>query len=115
MPHPAGSTSVNALAVDTNTAAALINSTEAALEKDRATGHMGIPFVRAGRHVIYSIADLRLWLNANRVVPRQRVDSQTRPAQGCFLKREPQCSKSRNPETSTYQSNPLEGQSNDPK
>jgi hypothetical protein len=114
MSHPAGSTAVNALAVDTNTAAALINSTEAALEKDRATGHMGIPFVRAGRHVIYSITDLQLWLNANRIVPRRRVDSQTSPAQGCFLKRETKGLVSRTRLASTYQSNLFEGQNNEP-
>ena len=74
MPHPDGPTPIKALAVDTNTAAALIDSTEAALEKDRAVGHMGVPFVRAGRHIIYSINDLQLWLKANRVIPRRAND-----------------------------------------
>jgi hypothetical protein len=74
MSHPDGPTSIKVLAVNTNTAAALIDSTEAALEKDRAVGHMGVPFVRAGRHIIYSINDLQLWLKANRVIPRGAND-----------------------------------------
>ena len=74
MPRPDGPNSITVLAVNTNTAAALIDSTEAALEKDRAVGHMGVPFVRAGRHVIYSITDLQLWLRANRIVPPRAND-----------------------------------------
>jgi sorbitol-specific phosphotransferase system component IIBC len=69
MPHSELPTLPEALAVNTSTAAALIDSTEATLEKDRATGHLGVPFVRAGRRIIYPIADLNAWLNANRVVP----------------------------------------------
>lgn len=84
MPHTDGFTSIKALAVDTNTAAALIDSTKAALEKDRAIGHMGIPFVRAGRHVIYSITDLELWLKANRNVPKRPDDSMTSADQHSF-------------------------------
>ncbi len=57
------------LAVDPKTAASLLSSTDASLEKDRAVGHMGVPYVRAGRRVMYRLADLRAWLNENRVVP----------------------------------------------
>jgi len=69
MRHRTGFTPPEALAVDTAIAAALIDSTEAALEKDRATGHLGVPFVRAGRRIIYPLADLHAWLKANRIVP----------------------------------------------
>jgi hypothetical protein len=58
------------MTVDTKTAATLLNSTDVSLEKDRSVGHMGVPYVRAGRRVVYRLADLRDWLSANRVVPR---------------------------------------------
>jgi hypothetical protein len=63
------------LAVDTKTAATLLNSTDASLEKDRAVGHMGVPYIRAGRRVIYRLADLRAWLEANRVTPSSQCAS----------------------------------------
>ena len=75
MPHSTKPTSTEPLAVDSNTAANLLNSTNASLEKDRATGHMGVPYVKAGRRVIYRLADLDSWLTANRIVPSsQGVD-----------------------------------------
>lgn len=75
MPHSAKSTATEPLAVDSNTAAILLNSTNSSLEKDRATGHMGVPYVKAGRRVIYRLADLDSWLAANRIVPSsQGVD-----------------------------------------
>lgn len=58
------------LAVDSKTAASLLNSTDASLEKDRATGHMGVPYVKAGRRVVYRLSDLDEWLRVNRTVPR---------------------------------------------
>jgi hypothetical protein len=60
------------LAVDSNTAANLLNSTNSSLEKDRANGHMGVPYVKAGRRVIYRLADLDKWLTANRIVPSSK-------------------------------------------
>ena len=60
------------LAVDTKTAANLLNSTNSSLEKDRATGHLGVPYVRAGRRVVYRLADLDAWLTANRIVPSSK-------------------------------------------
>jgi hypothetical protein len=70
MPHSTKPTATEPLAVDSNTAANLLNSTNASLEKDRATGHMGVPYVKAGR-----LADLDSWLTANRIVPSsQGVD-----------------------------------------
>jgi len=75
MPHLPTPTATEPLAVDTNTAANLLNSTNSSLEKDRAIGHMGVPYVKAGRRVIYSLADLDSWLTANRIVPKsQGVD-----------------------------------------
>jgi len=57
------------LAVDPETAATILSSTGSSLEKDRATGHMGVPYVKAGRRVIYRLSDLDAWLEANRIVP----------------------------------------------
>jgi hypothetical protein len=75
MPHSTKQTATEPLAVDSITAANLLNSTNSSLEKDRATGHMGVPYVRAGRRVVYRLADLDSWLTANRIVPSsQGVD-----------------------------------------
>ena len=57
------------LAVDTKTAADLLNSTNSSLEKDRATGHMEVPYIKAGRRVIYRLAELDEWLKANQITP----------------------------------------------
>jgi len=65
-------TGVRLLAVDPNQAATLLNSTYSSLEKDRAIGHMGVPYIRAGRRIVYRLSDLDAWLTANRVVPSSR-------------------------------------------
>jgi hypothetical protein len=57
------------LAVGPYTAATLLGSTESSLEKDRAVGHLGIPYVKAGNRVIYCLSDLKDWLSANKVTP----------------------------------------------
>ena len=72
MPDHITQTATEPLAVDSKTAASLLNSTDASLEKDRATGHMGVPYVKAGRRVVYRLADLDAWLSANRVIPRNK-------------------------------------------
>ena len=69
MPHQNSPSNTLPLAVAPLTAATLLGSTESSLEKDRATGHMGVPYIRAGRRVIYRLADLDAWLTANRIVP----------------------------------------------
>ena len=69
MPTQTTPTATEPLAVDSITAANLLNSTNSSLEKDRATGHMGVPYVRAGRRVVYRLADLDSWLMATRIVP----------------------------------------------
>ena len=69
MPHSTKPIATEPLAVDSITAANLLNSTNSSLEKDRATGHLGVPYVRAGRRVVYRLADLDAWLTANRIVP----------------------------------------------
>ena len=58
------------LAVNPETAASLIDSTTASLNKDRSVGHLGIPYVKAGRKVIYRLADLEAWLKFNRITPK---------------------------------------------
>ena len=69
MPVQTIATATEPLAVDSKTAASLLSSTDASLEKDRAIGHMGVPYVKAGRRVVYRLADLDAWLSANRVIP----------------------------------------------
>lgn len=61
------------LAVAPHAAATLLGSTESSLEKDRAVGHLGIPYVKAGKRVIYCLSDLKDWLNANKVTPSIHV------------------------------------------
>ena len=63
--------SIRPLAVDPNQAATLLSSTYSSLEKDRATGHMGVPYIKAGRRVIYRLADLDEWLKANQITPKK--------------------------------------------
>ena len=75
MPAQTKPAATEPLAVDTKTAATLLNSTDASLEKDRAVGHMGVPYIRAGRRVIYRLADLKAWLEAHRVTPASQCSS----------------------------------------
>jgi hypothetical protein len=60
---------IDLLAVHDKIAAKLIGSSTSSLEKDRATGHLGVPYVKAGRRVLYRLSDLQSWLEENRVVP----------------------------------------------
>lgn len=69
MPDHFRQTVTEPLTVDSKTAATLLSSTDASLEKDRATGHLGVPYVKAGRRVIYRLADLKSWLESHRVIP----------------------------------------------
>ena len=57
------------LAMGSEQAAESIGLQSPTLEKDRREGHLGIPYVRAGRRVIYQLSDLKAWLAANRVTP----------------------------------------------
>ncbi len=69
MPPNTSPSNILTLAVTPQAAATLIGSTESSLEKDRAVGHLGIPYVKAGKRVIYCLSDLNDWLNANKVTP----------------------------------------------
>jgi len=60
------------LAVDPQIAASLVGSTKSSLEKDRSTGHLGIPYVKAGKRVFYRLSDLDEWLAANTKTPIKR-------------------------------------------
>ena len=71
MPHINTQSPTVPLAVDSETAANLLNSTNSSLEKDRANGHMGVPYVKAGRRVVYRLADLDDWLKANQITPKK--------------------------------------------
>ena len=61
------------LAVNPERAASLIDSTTASLNKDRCVGHLGIPYVKAGRKVIYRLADLEAWLKSHRITPPENM------------------------------------------
>jgi hypothetical protein len=60
---------LNPYAVSEKTAANLIGSSPSSLEKDRAVGHLGVPYVKAGRRILYRISDLLAWLEQNQVTP----------------------------------------------
>ncbi len=57
------------LAVNEKTAALLISSSPSSLEKDRVRGHLGVPYIKAGRRIFYKLTDLHSWLDKNRVTP----------------------------------------------
>jgi len=54
------------LAVSPSQAAKIIGLQSATLEKDRRLGHLGIPFVKAGRRILYQFSDLQDWLEKNK-------------------------------------------------
>lgn len=65
----------NQIAVDPTAAAEAIGVKAPTLEKDRRTGHLGIPYVKAGRRVLYCLSDLRTWLKEQRQLPAKDGDS----------------------------------------
>ena len=71
MAHQIQLGSTKTIAVSQSIAAKLISSTSSSLEKDRSVGHLGIPYVKAGRKVIYRLADLEAWLKSNRITPEK--------------------------------------------
>ena len=64
MPTKDARPQIDPLAVSEKTAAELLGLSPSSLEKDRAKGHLGVPSTKAGRRVIYQLADLRSWLDA---------------------------------------------------
>ena len=64
---------IDPIAVDVSTAARLISSSSSTLEKDRSRGHLGVPYVKAGRRVLYRLSDLQSWLEQNRTTPTADV------------------------------------------
>lgn len=69
MPYPTRKAATDPIAVNSQTAARLLDSTDASLERDRAKGHLGIPYVKVGRRVVYRLSDLEAWLSDKRIVP----------------------------------------------
>lgn len=57
------------IAVDSTAAAETIGVKAPTLEKDRRTGHLGIPYVKAGRRVLYCLSDLKSWLEEQKQLP----------------------------------------------
>lgn len=72
MPYLSPSTIIRPLSVAPRIAAKILGSTESSLEKDRAIGHLGIPYIKAGKRIFYRICDLDEWLTANRKKPSKR-------------------------------------------
>ena len=70
MPTKVARPLIDPLAVSEKTAAELLGLSPSSLEKDRAKGHLGVPSTKAGRRVIYQLADLRSWLAEHRLVPQ---------------------------------------------
>ena len=52
--------------LSTRPAAEYIGVAASSLEKDRVLGTLGIPFIKAGRRVLYDTDDLDNWLTARR-------------------------------------------------
>ena len=69
MPYTTQLQQPETLAVSPSQAAEVIGLQSPTLEKDRRVGHLGIPFVRAGRRVIYRFADLKDWLEEHKQTP----------------------------------------------
>lgn len=63
------------LSVSNDKAAELIGIESPSLDKDRRVGHLGIPYIKAGRRVLYSLDDLKEWLDANRCNPASKEES----------------------------------------
>ena len=70
MTYPTPSTAFQ-LAVDQDQAAERLGLQAPTLEKDRRSGHLGIPYVRAGRRILYPLVDLGCWLEKNRITPQR--------------------------------------------
>jgi hypothetical protein len=71
-----------ALALSPERAAETIGLKPPTLDKDRREGHLGIPFVKAGRRVLYRLADLQDWLKEHRIEPRVNPCSALNPKEG---------------------------------
>jgi hypothetical protein len=55
------------LALAASAAAEAIGLQPASLTKDRQIGHLGVPYVKAGRRVLYCLADLKTWLEEQKI------------------------------------------------
>lgn len=74
MPFPIPPQPPEPLSVSPNQAAEVIGLPSPTLEKDRRVGHLGIPFVKAGRRVLYRFADLKDWLEEHKQTPTKKGD-----------------------------------------
>lgn len=65
-------TTTEPLAVGSEQAAESIGLQPPTLDKDRRNGHLGIPYVRAGRRVLYQLSDLKAWLEEQKQTPTKK-------------------------------------------
>jgi hypothetical protein len=63
------------LAVSEDVAAEMIGIEPPSLAKDRMQGHLGIPYIKIGRRVVYSVEDLKAWVGNNRQTPKQKGEA----------------------------------------
>jgi len=67
------------LLANTQQAAKIVDIAASTLERDRAEGNLGIPYIRVGRNVRYLLSDLQQWLEDHRTSPEKSV-IQTNPS-----------------------------------
>lgn len=60
------------LALNPEKAAETIGLQAPTLHKDRREAHLGIPYVKAGRRVIYLLSDLKAWLDEQKQTPTKK-------------------------------------------
>ena len=78
MKHRASPTTTSLLVVDSSTAAEFVGLKPPTLDKDRRTGHLGIPYIKAGRRVLYRLEDLHAWLEGHARPPQPNEVSDER-------------------------------------
>ena len=72
MPDKHTQNTAKPLALGSEQAAETIGLQSPTLEKDRRSGHLGIPYVKAGRRVIYQLSDLKAWLEEQKQTPTKK-------------------------------------------
>lgn len=65
-------TGIQPLAVSTPKAAKTLGIQPSTLEKDRRRGHLGVPYSRAGKRVLYALSDLKAWLEEQKQTPTKK-------------------------------------------
>lgn len=75
-------TPIEPIALTKDKAAEALSLQPPTLDKDRREGHLGIPFVKAGRRILYQLTDLKDWLEDHRVQPKSKSNISTETRHG---------------------------------